>query len=510
MARSSRYLSGDTSKAIQVTPQLKDYVFGNKLGQGSYGVVYKACRSGSRGTDQVAIKCIFKARLSSSSCDNLINEISILKNISCDFIVSLLDFNWDSAYIYLIFEYCSLGDLDTFLKSRPSLRLDEASVRYFLQQMSSALQCLHSSNVCHLDLKPKNILVSCKNIFYTPKEPYYVILKLADFGFAQCITEQENHQFTDLRGTPLYMAPEIVCRTHYDARADLWSIGIIMYQLLTGTTPFSSCKSLKSLIECIKLQSIRFPRSIKLSDQCHDLLVRLLKKDPEARISFEDFFSHPFLRLEYIPSTDSYKHGCDLLSEAINKDKQGQVNEALNVYFDALDYLVPIYKFGMPLNEQTKSLAKSLTRNSLRNKLHQYIERMETLRKCASLSLEDEKAISKAYDICFEADDLLENGQASRALKLYEKSLRILLEKSSKLKGDSERKKELASHIALWLSRAEEAKSLVAKEEKRTGANESDGLVTLKQRRLKRVDRSRPKAASAFEFSHAAQDCRVQ
>lgn len=505
MANSSRCNTG--GRIIQVAPSLKEYVFGNKLGQGSYGIVYKACKRGSRGTDQVAIKCIFTARLSSSSRDNLVNEISILKNISCDYIVSLIDFNWDSAYIYLIFEYCSLGDLDTFLKSRPSLRLDEVSVRYFLQQMSSALQCLHSSKICHLDLKPKNILVSCKNIFYSSKDPYYVILKVADFGFAQCITEEETHQFTDLRGTPLYMAPEIVCRTHYDSRADLWSVGIIMYQLLTGTTPFSSCKSLKSLIECIKLQKIRFPRSIKLSDQCHDLLVRLLRQDPEVRISFDDFFKHPFLRLEYIPSTESYKHGCDLLSEAVLKDKQGQVKDALHLYFDALDYLVPILKFGMPLNEQTKSLSKSLTRSSLRTKLNQYIERIETLQKCTSFSPEDEVAIAKAYDLCYEADELLESGQASKSLKLYEKSLKILLEKSKKLNGENERKKELASHISLWLSRAEEAKSLLAKGQSEKETEETNGLVTLKQRRLKRVDRSRRKAASSLELK---QDCRVQ
>lgn len=495
---------------LQVIPTLKDYVFGSALGRGSYGIVYKACKRGSSGTDQVAIKCIYKARLSNASCDNLINEIRILKNVSCDYIVTLLDFNWDTAYIYLIFEFCSLGDLDMFLKSKPSLRLQESCVRYFLQQMASALHCLHSASICHLDLKPKNILVSCKNIFYSSKEPFFVILKLADFGFAQCISEQENHRFTDLRGTPLYMAPEIVCRTNYDARADLWSIGIIMYQLLTGSTPFSPCKSLKSLIESIKLQNIRFPRSIKLTDQCHDLLVRLLRKDPESRITFEDFFGHPFLRLEYLPSLDSYNHGCDLLSKAVSKDEKGQLKEALTLYFDALDYLVPILKFGMPLNSSTRSVSKSFTRTSLSSKLDQYLERIEKILRVTSLSVDDEKIIARSYDLCYEADDLLENDQAPRALKLYEKSLKMLIEVMSKLPDDCERKKELASHISLWLSRAEEAKSLCNKVTDTLQSNQPDNLITLKQRRLKRINRNRNR--NTFEISEPSpvQNCRVQ
>lgn len=90
--------------------------------------------------------------------DNLITEIEILKKIKHKFIVSLIDFEWDENYIYLIFEYCYGGELSNLIKTKK--HLEERVVRHFLQQIAIALKALREKGVAHMDLKPQNILLS--------------------------------------------------------------------------------------------------------------------------------------------------------------------------------------------------------------------------------------------------------------------------------------------------------------------------------------------------------------
>lgn len=113
------------------------------------------------------------------------------------------------------------------------------------------------------------------------------------------------------------MAPEILLKNRYDAKADLWSIGVILYECLFGKAPYSS-KTLQELLEKIKRkQKIDIPKNSKISQECEDLLSRLLNHCPEKRISFEDFFNHDFLDLKHAPSDDVrqfYKKKCFFLN----------------------------------------------------------------------------------------------------------------------------------------------------------------------------------------------------
>ncbi|KAM6351917.1 serine/threonine-protein kinase ULK3 isoform 8-T8 [Alca torda] len=196
-------------------PRLDGFILTERLGAGTYATVYKAYRK--RDTREVvAIKCVSKRSLNRVSVENLLTEIEILKTIRHPHIVELKDFQWDSDHIYLIMEFCAGGDLSRFIRMRRIL--PEKVTRIFLQQLACALKFLHDHNISHLDLKPQNILLSA------PENPQ---LKLADFGFAQHMSPWDEKHV--LRGSPLYMAPEMVCRQQYDARVDLWSVGVILY-----------------------------------------------------------------------------------------------------------------------------------------------------------------------------------------------------------------------------------------------------------------------------------------
>uniref|UniRef100_A0A5F5Q3L4 Serine/threonine-protein kinase ULK3 n=1 Tax=Equus caballus TaxID=9796 RepID=A0A5F5Q3L4_HORSE len=276
----------------------------------------------------VAIKCVAKKSLNKASVENLLTEIEILKGIQHPHIVQLKDFQWDSDNIYLIMEFCAGGDLSRFIHTRRIL--PEKVARVFMQQLASALQFLHQQNISHLDLKPQNILLS------SLEKPH---LKLADFGFAQHMSPWDEKHV--LRGSPLYMAPEMVCQWQYDARVDLWSVGVILYEALFGQPPFAS-RSFSELEEKIRSNRvIELPLRPPLSRDCRDLLQRLLERDPSRRISFQDFFAHPWVDLEHMPSGESLAQATALVVQAVKKDQEGDAAAALSLYCKALDFFVP-------------------------------------------------------------------------------------------------------------------------------------------------------------------------
>ncbi len=215
----------------------RGYALGELLGSGSYGSVFKA-RKTSGHRDVVAVKRVDKTKLSKSESDNLVNEIALLKRLKHDHIVQMVDFSWDAANIYIVMEFCAGGDLSKFIKART--RLDERVCLAFLRQLALALRYLRSENVAHLDLKPSNILLM------TPPTR----LKLADFGFAQKLEMGEERN--SVRGSPLYMAPEMINDRSYTAKADLWSVGVILYECLFGKAPYKSA-NVQELLDKVSL-----------------------------------------------------------------------------------------------------------------------------------------------------------------------------------------------------------------------------------------------------------------
>uniref|UniRef100_A0A8D2KT87 Serine/threonine-protein kinase ULK3 n=1 Tax=Varanus komodoensis TaxID=61221 RepID=A0A8D2KT87_VARKO len=343
-------------------PQLEDFILTERLGSGTYATVFKAYRK-KNAREVVAIKCVSKKNLNKASVENLLTEIEILKTVRHPHIVELKDFQWDKEYIYLIMEFCAGGDLSRFIHARRIL--PEKVARIFLQQLACALKFLHDKNISHLDLKPQNILLSSLD------KPH---LKLADFGFAQHMSPRDEKHV--LRGSPLYMAPEMVCSRQYDARVDLWSVGVILYETLFGQPPFAS-KSFLELEEKIRSnQPIELPSRPRLSLECRDLLQGLLKRDPKQRLSFQAFFTHPFVDMEHMPSARSLDKATSLVSEAVKKDQEGEAAAALSLYSSALEYFVPALQY------ETEAHRKE----ALRSKVNEYVSRAEQLKALVASS----------------------------------------------------------------------------------------------------------------------------
>ncbi|XP_029777729.1 serine/threonine-protein kinase ULK1 isoform X4 [Suricata suricatta] len=257
------------------------------IGHGAFAVVFKG-RHREKHDLEVAVKCINKKNLAKSQT-LLGKEIKILKELKHENIVALYDFQEMANSVYLVMEYCNGGDLADYLHTMRTL--SEDTIRLFLQQIAGAMRLLHSKGIIHRDLKPQNILLS--NPGGRRANPNNIRVKIADFGFARYL--QSNMMAATLCGSPMYMAPEVIMSQHYDGKADLWSIGTIVYQCLTGKAPFqaSSPQDLRLFYERNKTLVPTIPR--ETSAPLRRLLLALLQRNHKDRMDFDEFFHHPFL-----------------------------------------------------------------------------------------------------------------------------------------------------------------------------------------------------------------------
>lgn len=439
---------------------MKNFKLTKKLGTGTFATVYQACKK----TDLdkvVAIKCIERCRLNKVSTENLFTEIRVMKELNHEHIVKLQDFEWDEKYIFLIMEYCSGGDLSSFIRSRNVLREKEA--RKFLRQIALALQFLQEKNIAHMDLKPQNLLLTGDE---TP------LLKVADFGMSQHLYAGDSS--ASFRGSPLYMAPEIMMGQSYDAKVDLWSVGVILYETLFGMAPFAS-KTFEELEEKVLDDSpVKIPDNCNLSMECKDLLMRLLERDQNKRISFQDFFSHPFIDLEHIPGPSCLGKARHLVTQAVTDDSKGSIKSALNYYTQAIEYFIPAVEF-----EQDPA-----TKEALREKIEQYIERAEQLKQVLhqkrpslrrsrqpEMLLERIKTSNSSVKAALMKASVAEQEESSRnykrAFDLYKGAVEILMPIAEESASPVE-KRVIKSEIKLFLDRAEEVLFL-SKQKTRTG-----------------------------------------
>jgi serine/threonine protein kinase len=262
---------------------IKDYVVSRKrIGKGSFSTIYKAFNT-KDGRDY-AIKEVIIDKKSIKS--NVKREFLVLKKLDHPNIVKLYDLIIDTNYnnVYFVFDYFKNGDLSKFLDNKP---LKEKFCKKYSKQLADGLKYLHDNNILHRDLKPQNILLT---------DDFNI--KIADFGFARKV--DKNMLLNTLCGSPMYMAPEIINKQDYSIKSDLWSVGIIIYQMIFGRVPFE-VNNFVQLINKINNETITFEREgIILSHDGLTLIKHLLKVNVDDRISWDNFFYHQWFNNDQI------------------------------------------------------------------------------------------------------------------------------------------------------------------------------------------------------------------
>lgn len=300
--------------------QFKDkYDIGNKpIGKGMFSTVYHATDVNGM---EYAMKRISVEKLDESRIDKFLLELHISRKMSHINIVKCYEVFRTKTHWYIVSEYCCSGTFKHLIRRMKNLTDPierEITSRYYLYQLRDAIQYLHENNIIHRDLKPDNILMT-KNTGASSE----VIVKLSDFGFSRyfdvtdaTLTTGYDDLVSTICGSPIYMAPELLVKMKYNMKADIWSFGVIMYEMLHGKNPYYFASNIPELRELMQSQKITFGH---FSPECVDLLQKILQTDPIQRISWEDFFNH-----NWFTSTTIGKDLSERDSNETNEDQEEQ------------------------------------------------------------------------------------------------------------------------------------------------------------------------------------------
>ncbi|CAD8200618.1 unnamed protein product [Paramecium pentaurelia] len=293
------------------------------LGEGSFGSVYR----GIQGNSYVAIKILnLKLYDNPSYKQALKNEITLMMELQSPNVVRILDALCDQQdnELFLIIEYCEGGDLRHLLSHQPNQRFQEQAAVAIISQTIQGLSELLHKNYMHRDIKPDNILL---------KQNTY---KVADFGLAAKIPPKQVLRAQ--AGTPLYMSPQVLECKEYSNKCDIWSLGLVLYELLFGRTPWL-CRSFDTYLMEIQTKPLQFPYEIEISANVKDFIKRCLKIEEHNRMSWAELLKHPMLQFQ-------------------GKLKRQATQERLNFTILEREYLHNIQLVCAQHNMQAKDLMK--------------------------------------------------------------------------------------------------------------------------------------------------------
>ena len=256
---------------------IDEFNFLEILGEGNFGKVYKGINLNTN--EEVAIKAIYKIDSKLLKSD-LYRELWALQNIRCENIVKFIKCFETQYYIFIAMERCDT-DLEKYLIKVKKVSFSNEEIRDILLQLNNAFRVMRQNKLIHRDLKLDNIMMK-----FVDKEKTKYILKLADFGQSRQINENENEVRTKFKGANIIQAPEM--RTGiYNEKCDLWSIGIMIHHLYFGYLPQYNYDYYINIFN-------RIESSQHMDPNLRDLLKKLLIIDKEKRISWKDYFNHPF------------------------------------------------------------------------------------------------------------------------------------------------------------------------------------------------------------------------
>eukprot|EP01097_Dermamoeba_algensis_P006892 TRINITY_DN4302_c0_g1_i1.p1 TRINITY_DN4302_c0_g1~~TRINITY_DN4302_c0_g1_i1.p1 ORF type:complete len:777 (-),score=156.12 TRINITY_DN4302_c0_g1_i1:92-2422(-) len=253
---------------------------GKLLGVGAFAKVYLSLNLDNR--ELMAVKEILLVNHSEKDLEAVHREVGILSTLQDINIVQYFGSCRENNHLYLFLEFVSGGSIASMLAKNGPLK--EGVVRAYTRQILMGLRYLHKRKILHRDIKGANILVDHKGV-----------IKLADFGSSKKILSLGSIDgVSALRGTPYWMAPEVIRQEGVSSRADIWSVACTVIEMITGKPPWSECDDqVTALFQIAK--STRVPIPEGFSTDAKDFLSACFRRDPEKRPSAEELLLHPFV-----------------------------------------------------------------------------------------------------------------------------------------------------------------------------------------------------------------------
>ena len=278
-------LPRSASEGLEHEPQITDFEIIKELGVGSFGQVYLAKHKKTKAI--YAIKSIDKTddqNLEEKA--NFSREVEIMYKLHHPNIVKLYGHFEDSNYCYFIMQYIPKRSVYEIIP-KPGKKPNFQLIASVMKDLISAVYYLHNMKpiIIHRDIKPENVLLDENSRAY-----------LTDFGWSNYV--QSFKRRTTVCGTPLYLPPEMVNETSHDEKADIWCIGVLLFELSTGRVPFEG-RDLETVKANILRLNITWPREI--DPEVKDLISQILRLNPKSRLSIEEILSHSFFT-KYFPN----------------------------------------------------------------------------------------------------------------------------------------------------------------------------------------------------------------
>ena len=274
------------AQGLEPEPKITDFKIIKALGAGSFGHVYLCTHKATK--VQYAIKAIDKRNKSNiEEKPYFRREVEVMYKIHHPNVVKLYGHFEDNNYCYFIMEYISKGNVYSLISQDKKKRINAQIVASLMKDVISAVYFLHNMHppIIHRDIKPENVLLA-----------EGMVAKLTDFGWSNYM--QEDEQRKTVCGTPIYLAPEIIKEQAHDEHVDVWCIGVLLFELITGNVPFQG-NDIETLQNNILKLKISWPRDI--NTDVKNLIMKILKLDPNQRLPLSDMLQHPFFT-RYFPN----------------------------------------------------------------------------------------------------------------------------------------------------------------------------------------------------------------
>ena len=273
-------IPGTVLKGLESEPKISDFTILKELGAGSYGRVILVQHKITQA--KYAIKCIDKRnKVNIEEKPYFRREIEIMYRVHHPNVVKLFGHFEDNKYCYFIMEYIPGGNVYNLVPKNGYRTVPIQTIASIMKDVISAVYFLHhmSPPIIHRDIKPENVVLDQN-----------MKAKLTDFGWSNYM--QGDMKRTTVCGTPVYLAPEIINNRGHDEKVDIWCIGVLLFELLTGISPFQGFD-----VQTIKynINRLNIAWQKNMDRDAVDLIKRILKYNPEERISLENMLLHPFM-----------------------------------------------------------------------------------------------------------------------------------------------------------------------------------------------------------------------